>query len=137
MRKGNQYIKEPEKQDSLGALVDEYVEIKALADKYSKQAEPLNKKIKSIMIDSELDEAEGDIGSVRMTTRTSESFDEEKLIDYLKQSGFARGIVRKKEYIDYDALESAIYHEKIAGEDLKRLNQYKITKQTKVLNIVR
>jgi hypothetical protein len=49
--------------------------------------------------------------------------------------GHEGDIVKTKRYVDYDALESAIYHEKLSEDDVKELDKYKDTKITYVLNI--
>lgn len=120
-----------EKIAELKKLVGEYVEAKRKEAEITKVTKDLNARIKKIMVAEEIDECE----DAKLSVRRSESFDEEKLIDYLKTSGNSRGLVKKKEYIDYDALESAIYREKLDAETIKKLDDYKIVKETKVLTI--
>lgn len=48
----------------------------------------------------------------------SESFDEDKLIEFLEQNYDIPGVVVTKKIIDYNALEDAIYHNNIKASDL-------------------
>ena len=68
-------------------------------------------------------------------TRKTETFIEDKLIDFLKANGVADKIVKTKEYVDFDALESAIYHEVIPTDVVKEMASCKDVKVTKVLRI--
>lgn len=115
-------------------LVHDYIENKSLEDKYKKIASSANNKIKEYFSDNDLDAYEADNGTVKMTERKSESFDEDKLIAFLKQSGHS-DIVKTVETVDYDALESAIYHEDISKDEVKKMDDFKTVKITKVLNI--
>ena len=97
----------------LEELVKKYIEAKKKEADITKVTKDLNSKIKKAMLADDIDEVETDCGTARISVRKNESFDEENLINYLKETGKARGLVKKKEYIDYDALESAIYRESL------------------------
>lgn len=119
----------------LEKLVEQYIEAKKKEADITKVTKDLNAKIKKVMLTEDIDEVETDCGTARLSVRRKESFDEENLIDFLKSSGNARGLVKKKEYIDYDALESALYREKLDPETVQKLDDYKIVQETTVLNI--
>lgn len=57
------------------------------------------------------------------SSRTIDEFDEDLLISKLKTLGIPkpllRSIIRKKEYIDYNELEKALYADEIDGADLE------------------
>lgn len=114
--------------------VNTYLELKpeekALSDKISK----LNKAIKDYMISNTEDNISTDVGSVNLSTRKKEVWDEDSMIAYIKSLGL-RGIVKKKEYIDFDALESALYHDKFNDEQKSELNKFKTVNETYVLTI--
>jgi len=114
--------------------VNTYLELKpeekALSDKISK----LNKAIKDYMISNTEDNISTDVGSVNLSTRRKEVWDEDSMIAYIKSLGL-RGIVKKKEYIDFDALESALYHDKFNDEQKAELNNFKTVNETYVLTI--
>ena len=119
----------------LEKLVTEYAEVKKQENEISKRSKELNAKIKKIMQTDDIDEVETSSGTARLQERKSEKFDEENLIEFLKASGKARGLVKKKEYLDFDALESAIYREKFDQETLAKLNDFKIVNTTYALTI--
>jgi 23S rRNA maturation mini-RNase III len=123
--------------DSLEDLATQYIEKKKEENSIKKITSDLNTKIKDIMSESDLTSVETSLGTLTLTYKKSESFDEEKLIDYLKSSGNDKEIVKTKEYIDYDALESAIYHERLSNEQLKEMDKFKIVKTTPTLNTPR
>lgn len=121
-------------EDELYNLVKDYINNKTLESEYKNLASSGNTKIKKIMSTRNLSSFSCDYGTVTLSERKSESFEEEALIEFLKSSGHS-DIVRTKECVDYDALESAIYHEKISKEEVKQMDKYKVTKVTQVLNI--
>ena len=51
------------------------------------------------------------------------------------QPGILTDIIRTKEYIDMDALESAIYHGDISNDVVKTFSSCKDITETQVLNI--
>lgn len=65
------------------------------------------------------------------------SMNEEKLIQFLKQNGLSKGIVRRKEYVDGDALEDAIYNDKIPEKLLVEMDSCKEKKFVDVLKITK
>lgn len=117
---------------NISTAVDDYIENKERADQYGAVAKKLNTTIKDYLKLNNLTECSGYTGSVYTTVRKSESFDEDGLLKYLKDSGKDSGVVKTKEYIDYEALESAIYKGDIEAKDL---NPYRIIKETVALNI--
>jgi hypothetical protein len=56
--------------------------------------------------------------SISVTSKPNIKWDEDKLLKFCKESNIA-DLVKTKEYVDMDALESAIYNDKIKAEDLK------------------
>ena len=94
-----------------------------------------NTQIKVIMSELDIKEFETDNGKVVLSDRKTEDFNEERLIKFLKERGLESDIIKTKEYVDFDALESAIYHDKISGDNLKDMNSCKDVKVTQVLRI--
>lgn len=115
-------------------LVNEYLELKPQEKELKDKIGEINSNIKSYLAETGEDTVTTSKGSVYLSERKSDSYDEEGMIEFIKSLGL-RGIVKKKEYIDFDALESALYHEKFSEEQKKELNKFKTTKITKVLNI--
>ena len=121
--------------DELSDLVADYIDNKSLEAKYKNLAASGNTKIKQIMTSKHLTSASCSTGTVTLSERKSESFNEDELIEFLMSKGHEGDIVKTKRYVDYDALESAIYHEKLSEDDVKELDRYRDTKITYVLNI--
>ena len=121
--------------ERLNYLVPSYIANKDKEKEYKDLASAENTEIKELMSAAELSKYETDEGSVTLSERVSEDFVEERLIEYLKEKGIAGDIVKTKEYVDFDALEHAIYHEQITGDNLKGLASCKEKKVTQVLRI--
>ena len=121
--------------EKLNHLVTDYIFNKDREKEFKDLASAQNTEIKVIMNTFNLDSYETDTGKVTLSERKTEDFVEEKLIEFLKARGLADNIVKTKEYVDFDALESAIYHEKITGDDLKDMSECKEVKTTQILRI--
>lgn len=131
-------LKEPNvSNEELKQLVTKYIADKTLADTYKDLASDCNTQIKAMMETlgiSECEDLDGD-NIATVTEQTKETFNEDALIVYLKDYNCDAGIVKTKEYVDMDALEAAIYHDRIPKEVLEGMAEYKETKITKVLRI--
>lgn len=119
----------------LTSLVSDYIYNKDREKEFKDAASAENTEIKAIMNELELSKFETDVGAITLSDRVTEDFIEDKLIEFLKTRNLANDIVKTKEYVDFDALESAIYHEKIVGDDLKDMAECKDIKTTQVLRI--
>lgn len=98
-------------------LIGNYKQYKSDADRFKKQADIYNKQIKDIMKASGLTEAFGEDTKVTYVTSFRQEFVEEALIATLKQLK-VKGVIKKKEYVDMDALETAIYNGELSAADL-------------------
>lgn len=126
---------ESEAEERLKHLVSDYIANNEMANDYKKAASAQNTEIKALMSEFNLKEVVSDAGAVTLSDKTSETFIEDKLIEFLKTRNIAYDIVKTKEYVDFDALESAIYHEKITGDNLKDMSSCKEIKVTQVLRV--
>jgi hypothetical protein len=90
-----------------------------------------NAEIKTLMRASNLSEFVA--GDIKATCSVSErqDFIEEALIEKLKEMK-VRGIIKKKEYVDMDALENAIYNGKV---DAAALASCQTTKEVVTLRV--
>ena len=128
-------ITKTEGNERLANLVTDYIYNKDREKEFKDAASAENTEIKAIMTEFKMTSFDTYTGSVTLSERVSEDFIEDKLIEFLKTRNLASDIVKTKEYVDFDALESAIYHEKIAGDDLKAMSSCKEVKTTQVLRI--
>lgn len=103
-------VRTPE--EKLSQLLPVYEANKSKMDSYKKLVDKDNKEIKSIMLGAGLREFVVDDIKANCLVSEREDFIEEALIAKLKEMKVP-GIVKKKEYVDMDALENAIYNGKI------------------------
>ncbi len=103
-------VRTPE--EKLSQLLPVYEANKSKMDSYKKLVDKDNKEIKSIMLGAGLREFVVDDIKASCSVSEREDFIEEALIAKLKEMKVP-GIVKKKEYVDMDALENAIYNGKI------------------------
>lgn len=120
---------------SVNELAEEYIEAKDRELEAGKIVKSLGPTLKTAMKQSDVEVLETSLGRLVYSKRVSESFNEESLIEYLKSLGKEDGIIKTKEYIDYDALESAIYNEKLSQDEVVAMDSYKIVKETEVLTV--
>ena len=127
-----------EKQDlSLKELIPLYGETKEQADKYDKAAKEQNKQIKIWMKKLKKDEQTVDGWTAKYSVRTSESFNESALIEYLKSHKEFDNVVKLKEYVDEEALADLLYKNKIPKKLVLALDKFRVQKQTEYLTITK
>lgn len=119
----------------LKGLVESYIENKDSESYYKDLASSENTQIKELMRSMGISECESSMGTAVMSEQNRETFIEEALIEFLKNNNIATDIVKTKEYVDFDALESAIYNEKISPDLVKQMASCKEVKTTTVLRI--
>lgn len=70
-----------------------------------------------------------------LSIRDTSTMNEERLITFLKKKGHAKGIVKKKEYVDEKALTDAIYKGIISEQEVTEMESCKDPGSSKVLNV--
>ena len=122
------------KLQDLDTLIPRYAANKAEMDDYKKICDRENAEIKSIMRDFVVSsyEASGYKATYSVSERTS--MNEEMLLDIAHNYGIPE-IVKTKEYIDYDALEKAIYDGNISEEILLEMDKAKTVKEVVTLRV--
>ena len=93
----------------LDDLIPLYYEHNELVKKHKKVADETNKEIKKIMAEQGITEfaTHGLVAKVSVSERVD--LMEDVLIEKIKELGI-EGIIKTKEYIDMDALETALYN---------------------------
>jgi len=127
-------VRTPE--EKLSQLLPVYEANKSKMDSYKKLVDKDNKEIKSIMLGAGLREFVVDDIKASCSVSEREDFIEEALIAKLKEMK-VRGIVKKKEYVDMDALENAIYNGKIDAAELASCQTKKEVVTLKVTKLKR
>lgn len=120
---------------ALEKLVESYIVNKRNEEDFKKQASAENTQIKELMHEYNLTEVATSLGTAKITEQEKVTFIEDKLIEFLKSNNIADNIVKTKEYVDFDALESAIYHGKISDELVQSMSDCQEKKVTTVLRI--
>ena len=119
-------------------MVDEYGELKAQEKEIKDKLKTLNDEIKTYMGHNNLDTLEGAGFVASYTLRKKEDFDEQALIELFKKAlskDVLANVVKTKEYVDSDALESAVYHGEVNKPTLLAMDKCKTVKRTPTLNI--
>lgn len=120
--------------EKLNKLVPQYAQTKQQADEYKKRSDKENAEIKSIMTSLALQHYEAGGYKVVRSVQERESINEEMLLEIAHIHGIPE-IVKTKEYIDYDALEKAIYDGKISQDILLEMDKAKEVKHVVQLRV--
>lgn len=120
--------------ENLKNLINDYAEQNSLFNATKKVVDRLKSEIKEAFSESKISEFDtGDFTAV-ISNVEKQSFNEELMIPIIKTFG-VRGVVKKKEYVDMDALEKAIYSGKITAEQVLQLDKCKETTSSQRLTI--
>lgn len=111
--------------NDLISLCESYIVNKDNESKFKRQASSDNEAIKKILSKSKDKYCVTSKGTVKYVSYVPDKFNEDALIDFLKQNNLSDDIIKTKEYVDYDVLESAIYTGKITGDMYEGLNKCK------------
>jgi len=118
----------------LEKLIPQYAANKNELDSYKKICEKENAKIKEIMKSFALEHFESGGYKVTYSISPRESIDEEMLLEIIRRNHI-KGIIKTKEYIDFDALEKAMYDGNISMDVLLEMDKAKETKNVETLRI--
>ena len=120
--------------EKLDKLVPQYAQTKQQADTYKKQSDKENAEIKSIMTSLALQHYEAGGYKVVRSVQKRESINEEQLIEIAHKYNIP-DVIKTKEYIDFDALEKAIYEGNISQDILLEMDKAKDVKHVVQLRI--
>lgn len=121
--------------NNLEQLIDAYALNKNELDSYKKICDAENAEIKALMTELELDKASTEDYTATLSIQHRETMDEDKLLEVLRDAGYADIVIRTKEYVDMDLLEAAIYHGRIDKETLFAMQRCKEVKEVQTLKI--
>ena len=122
------------KLNDLDTLIPRYAMNKAELDSYKKICDKENAEIKAIIKDHVINHYETDEYKASYSVSTRETMNEEMLLEIAHNHGIPE-IIKTKEYIDYDALENAIYNGKISDDVLMEMDKAKEVKEVVTLRI--
>lgn len=128
---------------TLEELIPSYALNKQELDSYKKLVDKENAEIKELMASLNLDEKEVGDYIAKRTISNRDSLDEEGLISlFTSVPSFCQlsdefGIIKMKPYLDYDALENAMYNDAFKPEQVSELSKYKESKEVISLRVTK
>lgn len=121
--------------DYLKTLIDSYKEKKDEETALNKSNKELNETIKTYMREHDISSADSDKYTATLSRQDKESLNEELAIEIIKENlggALLATVIKKKEYIDEDALEKLVYN---GDFDINKLARAKITKPVYTLRV--
>lgn len=123
--------------NDLDTLIPQYAANKSELDSYKKICDNENAQIKAIMKDFVVPSYEAGGYKATYTISERESLNEEMLLEILGGDARAIGIIKTKEYVDFDALEKAIYNGLLPGETLLEMDKAREVKEVVTLRVTK
>lgn len=120
---------------NLSEMIDTYKASKDKENALKKSNATLNESIKKYMHEHDLKTADSENYTATITTTEKESINETLAIEILKENlggAMLKSVIKKKEYIDEDALEKLVYN---GDFDASKLERAKIVKKIQTLRI--
>lgn len=108
--------------------IDDYKERQDIINANTKVNKSLGAEIKSFMYDNDMHNFSSDNFTATITTKENEELNEELAIEIIKKNlstELRKTVIKKKEYIDDDALEKLVYNGQF---DIQLLQKAKIIK---------
>lgn len=123
--------------EKLDELVPRYGDEKTEFDRYKKLCDADNAEIKNIMTDLALQHYTARDYKVVRSVQERESIDEELLLETIRNIPEIQvnNIIKTKEYVDFEALEAAIYKDKLPKEVLLEIDKARVIKSVTTLRI--
>lgn len=125
--------------DRLLQLIPEYGNHKAELDEIDKICKAENAEIKRIMSEEGIDSLSAGGYKVSYSVSERQTMNEAKLLEllhrYIKNSDNIPGIIKTREYVDMDALESAIYNGAIPKEVIIEMDNCREKKQVATIRV--
>lgn len=131
--------------ENLDELIPVYGEKNDTAKELKKTLSELGTKIKSLMKNGTDKYVAGNY-TAKYVEKKSESFDEDAFLiklgtvncpSYLRREAETLGIIKTKEYIDMDVLESALYHNRVSESFKEELEACTIVKEIPTLTVTK
>ena len=120
---------------NLSEMIDTYKASKDNENALKKSNAKLNENIKAYMYEHDLKTADSEKYTATLSCTEKESLNEDLAIEIIKESlggALLNSVIKKKEYIDEDALEKLVYN---GDFDASKLERAKIVKKIQTLRI--
>lgn len=121
----------------LSKAIDLYKENKDLENKLKKTNTEAGNVIKNYFLEKGITSASSEKYTATVTTTIKSTLNEELAIEIIKENlggALLRSVIKKKEYIDEDALEKLVYN---GDFDIAKLEKAKIDTTTQTLRITK
>lgn len=118
----------------LEKLIPQYAQDKLLLDTYKKTCDAENAEIKQLMLEENKTTFEADGYIANRIVSVRETMNEDALLAIAHHHGIPE-IVKTKEYIDFEALEDAIYNGRISKDILIEIGKARESKEIVTLKI--
>lgn len=121
---------------NLEKVIDQYQQENSKKTELEKELKAKNSFIKSKLAELGQDVYETENCKATITYQNRTSIDEEKAIEILKENVAKKNlksVIKTKEYIDYEALESLIYNGGIAAEKLEPAQSVNVVRALRVV----
>lgn len=135
-RKNKMRVKIDDMSTSLDELIPQYANNKAEMEDYKKICDKENAQIKELMFAEGIDEKEAGGYVAKRIVQHRETMNEAKLLEIAHMHGLVE-IVKTREYIDFDALESVIYNNKLPQSVLLEMDKAKEIKDVVTLKVTK
>ena len=119
----------------LSTAIDKYKESKDNENALKKANNELNETIKTYMQEHDMTSANSDNWTATLSCTKKESLNEELAIEIIKENlggALLSSVIKRKEYIDEDALEKLVYN---GDFDITKLAKAKMVKETYTLRV--
>ena len=119
----------------LSMAIDKYKESKDKENALKKANNELNENIKTYMQEHDMESANSENWMATLSCTKKESLNEDLAIEIIKENldgALLSSVIKKKEYIDEDALEKLVY---IGDFDINKLAKAKMVKETYTLRV--
>lgn len=122
-------------ENNLQQVINQYFEEDSKKKALEKELKSKNAFIKSTLAEMGEDLYETDKCKATISYQNRVSMDEEKVIEIIKENISAarrKGVIKTKEYVDYEVLESLIYNGVMAAEKLEPAQSVNVITTLKV-----
>lgn len=128
----------------LESLVISYAKNKSKLNDYTTLCDKENKEIKSLMKQFKITEIPSGDYVAKISVSTKETANESRMLAVIHDLAVNNvelykelGIIKTREYIDFDALEAAIYNNRISEDGLMAIGKCYDTKEIETLRITK
>lgn len=124
--------------NNVDLMIQLYVDAKIELDERKKVADKYNKELKDLLQSSDMTEYSNDRYKIKLVTSERSSMDEDLLLkELINLKDKFPGLIKSKEYVDMDELESLMYANDLDDETLQKIDKCITIKQVTQLRLSR